>query len=134
MFKGPLGGMIYVPDVLNSVKFYKDVLGFDFGGYWDSENCVKEWTQKEQPFYAGFDLNGSHFGIHPREENHVVGTSTEFYRIVENTDDYYKKVKENGGKCDAPSDTVWGARLFMIKDPDGHVWGFYHMKDMGKFS
>jgi predicted enzyme related to lactoylglutathione lyase len=108
MFKGPLGGMIYVPDVVKSVKFYKDILGFEFAGYWDSEKCVMEWDKKEQPFYAGFNLDGSHFGIHPNEKECLVGTSIEFYRVVENADDYYQQVKKNGGQCDAPHDTPWG--------------------------
>ena len=134
MFKGPLGGMIYVPNVVNSVKFYKDILAFEFGGYWDAEKCVMEWDKKEQPFYAGFNIDGSHFGIHPAEPNHVVGSSIEFYRVVDNADAYYQKVKQNGGVCAAPEDTVWGARLFMIKDPSGHAWGFYHMKDPAHYS
>lgn len=129
MFKGPLGGMIYVSDVVASANFYKDILGFDFSGYWDSENCVMEWAQKEPPCYAGFNLEGSHFGIHPIEKDCKVGTSIEFYRMVDNADAYYEFVQSRGGQCGAPEDTPWGARLFSIQDPNGHYWGFYHMRD-----
>lgn len=128
MFNSALGGMIYVSDVLASVKFYRDVLGFDFSGYWDSEHCVMDWNKEEQPFYAGFNLQGSHFGIHPLDGKRVLGNTTEFYIVVQNADAYWEEVKAKGGACSDLEDTVWGSRLFSIKDPDGHFWGFYHMK------
>ena len=35
MLEGKLLPMLYVHDLVRSVEFYRDVLGFEFAGWWD---------------------------------------------------------------------------------------------------
>lgn len=134
MFTSPLNAMLLVKDVVKSVKFYKDVLGFTFSGYWDGKDCAQDWKSQEQPPYAGFDVKGAHLGIHPTDPSRKVGNSIELHMGVENADKYYQEVKSRGGDVTEPKDTEWGARMFQVKDPDGHIWDFYHMLDPSKCS
>lgn len=128
MFNTPLGAMLYVNSVKDTVAFYKDKLGFKFTGYWDGSNVVMEWTSLDtEPEYAGFEIGGGHLGLHPNDGTKKVSNGCEFHVVVDNADAYHKEITARGVNAPEPKDEPWGGRCFTFQDPDGHVFDFYHM-------
>ena len=127
MFKTPLGAMVFVDSVTKSVAFYKDKLGFEFTGYWDGEKPAQEWTKPGEPPYAGFMIGGGHLGLHPNDGTRKAGNGMEFHVVVDNVDAYHKQITAKGASSTEPKDEDWGGRTITLKDPDGHIWDFYHM-------
>jgi uncharacterized glyoxalase superfamily protein PhnB len=131
---GQLNAMIYVKDVLKSVDFYKNVLGFKFTGFWGIKGCTMEWNEPGNPAYAGFGIggcpkcecDGSHFGIHPQEKPTQVASEGILFHIqVDNVDDMYARLKNKVKDIQEPRDEPWGARLLELKDIDGYTWNFH---------
>jgi len=98
-----------VRNLKKSVDFYENVLGL----------------QKKYEFgdYAGFDCGGVEIGLktwgdleHPRKGEPCINF------LVENIDDAYKNLQQNGVKIiEEPKETLWGARIIIFEDPDGNI-------------
>lgn len=127
MMKTPLGAMIFVKSVKDAVHFYKDKLGLNFTGYFDGSGVVMEWSKPEEPGYAGFDICGGHLGLHLNDGTRTVSNGAEFHVVVDNVDEYHKQITARGVNAPLPVNESWGGRCVTLKDPDGHIWDFYHM-------
>ena len=63
---GEILPVFYVKDVIKSVDFYSEKLGFKFNHYWDYENNkpLKEWKSNEKPVYAQMAAGSQIFALH----------------------------------------------------------------------
>lgn len=111
--------LLYVNDVANSAKFYRD-LGFKIPKQTDTMVIAK---------LGGFEIH-----CHDRkttvfqEESQIEqkGAGIYIYINVEKIDDYYKSLLEKGLKPSSePKNWQWGNREFVIRDPDGYKLVFY---------
>ena len=60
------------------------------------------------------------------------GPSTWLAIIVDNVDDYYENIKNNGAKIlSAPESMEWNMREILVRDPDGHIIRFGHRIECG---
>jgi len=113
---------IYVSDVVRSAAFYRDVLGFDFVGFYDynAAGYVTFWEGEQPPIYAGF-LAGQHsFGLHKpvsEDQAQAVGHG-KFYFRVEDLHAHYRRVQAWGGRPTPVRETDF-MQLFSVDDPDG---------------
>jgi uncharacterized glyoxalase superfamily protein PhnB len=129
MLVGKLLPMLYVRDVPASVAFYRDVLGFEFEGWWDegTRSYVLELPLGFAPEFAELRAGDLVLHLHRAGDDHVVGSSPSILHLkVKNADVYYERVTARGGRFDPPRDQVWGWRQFYARDPDGHQWSFSH--------
>ena len=111
--------LLYVQDISASKEFYEK-LGFEISEYDD----------------AGFNALLGNFAIQCYDQEQVEfkkdfegvekGAGVFFSILVENIDDYYKQLIENGiTPSSEPRDWEWGNREFVAKDPDGYRYVFY---------
>ena len=110
-----------VRDLEESVKFYKDGLGFP--------------KMESSPEVAFFTLNGSWLGLYGRESlaedasvssegsgfngfalAHNVASETEVDQIIE------QALSAGATLSKAAQKTSWGGYSGYFKDPDGHLW------------
>lgn len=115
-------------DVDESVKFYKNALGFelecavttdgkpskgDLGLCWAmmSRGCVKIMLQKRDCFTKEYkDLEGKE-----------IGGSLTLFVSMEGVDEYYAEVGGNVDVLTDPHDTHYGMREFAVKDCNGYT-------------
>ena len=100
-----------VTDMQSSVRFYKDVLGFEiiYGG--ESSSFTSLRSKEGTPI-----LN--------LEEG---DTSIRWGRLifqVSDVDRIWAYLTERGFGADRPKDASWGERYFHMLDPDGHELSF----------
>lgn len=102
-----------VRDVVKSVAFYKDVLGFG-----------NEWFWGEPPTFAGAGLGSVRvmFCEQPELAKHIEGHQHSF-RSAE-IDAHFEKHKAAGAQIISPIENKpWGIREYTVRDPDG-----YHLR------
>ena len=121
-FTGQLIFPIYVSDVEVSAAFYRDVLGFEFLGYFNYETnlYVSAWEDSLPPTYAGFVAGDQKFGLHrPVDEAQAqcVGCGRYYFR-VRDLDAEYERITANGGRVN-PIHSSPLLRRFYVPDPDG---------------
>jgi uncharacterized glyoxalase superfamily protein PhnB len=130
MLEGKLLPMLYVRDVPRSVAFYRDVLGFEFKGWWDEKN--RTYVSEPPPGHGRdfAELTAGDLVLHlhlaSTDQTNQAGSSI-LHLKVKDTDAYYEEVTARGGRFDPPRDQVWGWRQFYVRDPDGHRWSFSHL-------
>jgi SAM-dependent methyltransferase/predicted enzyme related to lactoylglutathione lyase len=98
-----------VSDLKKSIGFYQDLMGL-----------VKKYEFKD---YAGFDCGGVELGLKtwgerekPREGEPCINF------MVKDVDEAYRVLRDRGVNfTKEPSDTLWGSRMALCSDPDGHV-------------
>lgn len=96
-----------VTDLERSVEFYENVLGL----------------QKKYRFstYAGFDCGGVEIGLLPGREAEARNEAPCVDFLVQDIDEAYRVLCERGVKfLKEPHDTLWGGRIALFTDPDGH--------------
>ena len=114
-----------VRNVPESVAYYRDVLGFDFQGYWDPKNneAIPEWSGDEQPQYAEVRWGEARIGFIPANAS----ISTDGIQLSLHVDDLealHSRLVDLGAN---PTDTVkqpWGPSTFDVRDPSGFLWKF----------
>jgi len=103
-------------DLQRSIAFYRDVLGFVIGDEWREKG---ELTGCE--IHAGavtFMLAQDDFAKGRDRQKGVGGRL--YCDTVQDLDRVAADIKARGGVLDQdPQDMPWGARVFMITDPDG---------------
>jgi uncharacterized glyoxalase superfamily protein PhnB len=129
MLEGDLLPMLYVRDVPRSVAFYRDVLGFEFEGWWDEE--ARTYASEPAPGHAGdfAELQAGNLVLHLHragDDQKLDAGSSILHLKVKDADAYYEQVTGRGGRFDPPRNQVWGWRQFYVRDPDGHRWSFSH--------
>lgn len=121
---------LFVEDLQNMVRFYREVMGFEI-----------EWNG-EGP-YAEFTNEGVRFAMYERAQlPNLLGQQPDYTKGLNGTfelaidlpyfdevDVEFKRVKEAGAKpVYAPRNEPWGMRSSMIADPEGNLveigsWG-----------
>lgn len=126
MKQSVLGASLFVGSIPHSVAFYRDMLGFEFEGFWDGEKNTLTWGHSiEQPRYASFRLGESKLGLFLNEGDKVVGNAGVFHMMVPDVKDYHRTLKERGLFVKPPVDASCDTCILTIDDPDGHLWNFY---------
>jgi catechol 2,3-dioxygenase-like lactoylglutathione lyase family enzyme len=132
MFPGPLSCLLYVSDLKRSVAFYRDVLGFDFHGFWDDARHRYELNADRVADcgYAEVFAGKTRIGLHQASPGRVnLGGGAEHHLEVPDVDVFHAEVFGRGAAAGRPEETHWGWRMFSVPDPDGHVWNFYKPAD-----
>jgi len=130
MLEGKLLPMLYVRDVPRSVAFYRDVMGFDFQGWWDEgrKAYVSAPPAGHARDFAELCAGDLVLHLHVAEIERGADAAASILHVkVEDADAYYEQVTARGGRFDGPRDQVWGWRQFYVRDPDGHRWSFSHV-------
>jgi len=122
VFTGQLIFPIYVSDVEASAVFYRDVLGFEFLGYYDYEtnSYVRSWRDTLPPKYAGFVAGDQKFGLHkpPNEEQEQCVGCGRYYFRVHDLDAQHARVSTHGVRLSQIHSSAL-LRRFYVPDPDG---------------
>lgn len=112
----PFGSEIYVSDFDASMKFYKDILGF---------NLIRV---DEGNHFAALEFKGAIFMFEEKPEwvQPTMGIVLRF--TISDLESYYEQLKSRGVEIYKTLETKsYGATRFYIKDPDG-----YQLKFAGK--
>ncbi len=103
-------------DLQRSIAFYRDVLGFIIGEEWRERGALMGVEMKAGA--VTFMLSQDDFA---KGRDRQKGVGTRFYcGTAQDIDRFAAQIRERGGVLDQePKDMPWGARVFMISDPDG---------------
>ena len=126
-FTGEILPVFYVRDVIKSVEFYRNNLGFKFNHYWDYENNkpLTEWKSKEKPVYAQMEAGSQKFAIHLflKKEDLNSGGVIHYFE-VKDVDAHYNWIQSRGFQPDSIYIRPW-MRMFSVTDMDEHKIFFY---------
>ncbi|HXH60661.1 MAG TPA: VOC family protein [Fimbriimonadaceae bacterium] len=123
MLTGDVKVVIYVSDVLESVRYYSGVLGFDLLHYFDRSTgeSVDEWTKSEPPIYAEMSAGGRKFGLHMpvnEADRRSVGATKVYFR-VRDLAGCRGQIERDGGSPGEAIERPW-MDMFEVTDPDGN--------------
>nr|VFK39861.1 MAG: Uncharacterized conserved protein PhnB, glyoxalase superfamily [Candidatus Kentron sp. TC]VFK42781.1 MAG: Uncharacterized conserved protein PhnB, glyoxalase superfamily [Candidatus Kentron sp. TC]VFK57179.1 MAG: Uncharacterized conserved protein PhnB, glyoxalase superfamily [Candidatus Kentron sp. TC] len=124
-----------VQDVKESVRFYRDVLGFEFemavrDGTNIMENRISDKhdyayaMMRKDEIYVMFLKSDSFERDIPALEGVPQGASVLFYIDVENIDEVYESLGEQAEIVKELETTWYGMREFHIRDSNGYILGF----------
>jgi uncharacterized glyoxalase superfamily protein PhnB len=118
-----------VGDVERSVRFYRDVLGFQFQGFWDpiSRTAVQEWSGPGKPEYGEVRVGESRIGLRPAARAVESSGQVEMAVHVDSVKQHYERIKAAGGSPTDLANQPWGAVMFSVTDPDGFQWQLIQM-------
>jgi uncharacterized glyoxalase superfamily protein PhnB len=124
---------LFVADVEKSVRFYKDVLGFHFQGYWDpvSKTASQEWRGAGKPEYAEVRVGVSRIGLQPAADASKSPARVELALHVDDAAEQHARINASGAGSTDLAHQPWGAIMFSVTDPDGFKWQFVEMKKPG---
>ena|ERR1700733_6113795 len=129
----PLGltPLIGVFDMPTSLKFYRDVLGFEIVA------ASPEVVTPEGRFshWMWLRLGGAEVMLNtqydsgerpasPSPERNDVHGDTSFYIGCADVEGTYEELKQRGLVADPPKKALYGLKLFSVKDPDGYALVF----------
>jgi catechol 2,3-dioxygenase-like lactoylglutathione lyase family enzyme len=105
--------ILYSNDVLKSLEYYTEVLGFD---------CKWDWGNP--PSFGGVSKDGVQIYFCEKEQGNP---GTWLSIMLDNVDEYYEKIKAKGANIVSPPESMsWGIREMLVQDPDGHCIRFGH--------
>lgn len=100
--------VLYSSDVMKSITYYKEKLGFTSGWAWDDEVS-----------FGGVGLDNIAIFFCKEGQGHP---GTWLCINVSNVDEYYESIRNNGAMILSPPESMeWNMREMLIKDPDGHI-------------
>jgi len=111
-FTGEVKPVFYVENVQASAPFFRDVLGFEFHGFSESN---------AEPYYAEMSAGSLKFGLHnPLNERHEawVGHQRLYLRVMD-VEAHRTRVLASGGDAGEVVETDW-MDFFIVPDLDGH--------------
>lgn len=109
----PFGVEVYVSNRENSMRFYRDVLGF------------KLIRTDETNNFVSFEFNNAVFMIEEKSEWVKPTTGIVLRFIVPDIKSYYDEVLKRGGVPYKPIEIKsYGLTRFYVKDPDGYQLKF----------
>jgi uncharacterized glyoxalase superfamily protein PhnB len=119
-----------VGDVERSVRFYRDVLGFQFQGFWDpvSRTAAQEWSGPGKPEYGEIRVGDARIGLRPGPGAPKSSGHLEMAVHVQSAPQVYQRIKAAGGSPTDLADQPWGAVMFSVTDPDGFEWQLIEMR------
>jgi lactoylglutathione lyase len=111
--------ILYVAEMGRSLRFYRDLLGFEVG---------YEWAPEGRPVFVALRLGASSLGLCELGEARPLGwdgaargLSGEVCLYVDDVDGAAEWLRSQGVRQrEAPADQPWGERLAYFEDPDGY--------------
>lgn len=121
-FTGRVKFPLYTNNVVKLTEFYRNVLGFEFLGYWDynKNGYVYEWSNQSPPIYAGFKAADQKFSLHKAtdtQQEKSIGAGAYYFEVTDVLAEY-NRIKQNGANISPIRDTP-GLKMFFVTDPDG---------------
>ncbi|HEY9195495.1 MAG TPA: glyoxalase superfamily protein [Mucilaginibacter sp.] len=105
--------ILYSADVVRSLNYYVEKLGFD-----------EKWEWGSPPDFGGVVKGEVQLFFCEKNQGHP-GTWLSIF--VDNVDEFYEDVKARGATIlSVPDDKPWFVREMLIQDPDGHIIRFGH--------
>jgi uncharacterized glyoxalase superfamily protein PhnB len=138
----PLTVMLTVKDMMKTIAFYRDTLGFELSERWPDTDPPM-WASLmlgEQAVMIGPSMSPDSPGcdnLEPAEKaywktsyedfkKHKPGVGVILYLMVPNVDAFHDRVVTKGVKnASAPKSQFYGIRDFWMDDPDGYKLMFY---------
>jgi catechol 2,3-dioxygenase-like lactoylglutathione lyase family enzyme len=119
-----------VADVEASVRFYRDVMGFQFQGFWDpvSRSASQEWRGSSRPDYAEVRVGSARIGLRPAPDASKPSAHVELALLVDDARQEHERIKVAGARPTDLAPQPWGAVMFSVTDPDGFKWDMVEMK------
>lgn len=115
--------LLYVSDILQSIYFYRDILGFKMGELFPDREC---------PTYAPIFIGENKLMLcQARDSNKQLhqdrlgGSGLQLFIQVENVDDQFERIKSQVSVIQSIETKPWGDREFTVSDPDGYLISFY---------
>jgi len=107
-----------VDDLVRSIAYYCDVLGFTFGEPWGGFYVIGSRD--------GFDVHLKEAPKNPAERRHRhEHEHLDAYADVDGIDAFYDHCVAHGAKILKPlAATPWGTKDFYLEDPDGYILSF----------
>ncbi len=103
--------ILYSADVLRSLTYYVEVLGFE-----------NKWEWENPPLFGGVSKDSVEIFFCEKAQGNP---GTWLCVMVDNIDEFYETVKSRGAKIlAAPENMEWGLREMLVEDPDGHIIRF----------
>ncbi len=115
--------LIYVSDILKSIYFYRDILGFKMGKLYPDRECPTY-----APIFVGetklmlSQARDSNKALH---QDHLGGSGLQIFVRVENVEEELQRLKSQVNLVQDIETKPWGDREFTISDPDGYLISFY---------
>ncbi len=100
---------ILVEDVVGTVEFYVDRLGFG----------IEEQSERATMLQAGDFRLLVHIGGPPSAPPDL---AMHHHLWVDGVDEMHKQLRDAGVDVDMPEDRPWGLRTFHVKAPNGYEW------------
>ncbi|HJW94086.1 MAG TPA: VOC family protein [Thermoanaerobaculia bacterium] len=113
-----------VPDLIRTVSYYRDVLGFEVAGYWDGEQVSDE---PRDPVFAIVqrDRVRIFFNRGAAAQTGRADGAYDVYFTVNGVDELASDFRTRGAEIlDGPEDRVYGQREVVIRDCNGIVLTF----------
>ncbi len=116
--------MIYTANLEESIRFYRDILGFKAEEYYPDDEkptwvCLRIGNDR---FSIGKTFSDINHKLHPRG---VDGSGVQFYIRVADVDSLYDELKNELEIIDDIENKNWGDREFTFKDPNGYLISFF---------
>jgi catechol 2,3-dioxygenase-like lactoylglutathione lyase family enzyme len=120
---------LFVRDVEGSVRFYRDVLGFQFQGFWDpvSKTASQDWRGPGGPEYAELRVGAARIGLMPAPDKSQPSGRVEMALHVDDARQDHARIKAAGAAPTELAQQAWGATAFFVTDPDGVKWQLVQM-------
>jgi uncharacterized glyoxalase superfamily protein PhnB/GNAT superfamily N-acetyltransferase len=99
--------ILYSSNVVKSLAFYMEILGFE-----------NKWDWGNPPTFGGVRKQGVEIFFC---ENGQGNPGTWISVMIDQVDEYYESLKAKGAKIlEPPANRPWGLREMLVEDPDGH--------------
>ena len=104
--------ILQVGDLQRSLRFYRDLLGFEVAYSFPSE---------DEPGFVSLSLEGGKLGL-GAVEGRVETATTSLWLYADDVDAAVSDLREAGVRVAAePADQPWGERVASVADPDGYT-------------
>jgi len=115
-----------VPDLVGTVAYYRDVLGFDVVGYWDG---TQETATPTDPVFAIVKRGQAQLFFNRGDGSEIRSGRAEgaydVYFHVVGVDTLAEELRSRGAEIlDGPEDRSYGQREFMVKDCNDLILAF----------
>jgi catechol 2,3-dioxygenase-like lactoylglutathione lyase family enzyme len=116
-----------VADVVDTAKYYQNVLGFEIAGYWDGERVHHDEAAPALFGIVRRDDVRLHFYRAERSiaRPRSIDDAYDVYFHVAGIDELAQELRDRGADIlDGPEDRVYGQRELVIRDCNGRVLAF----------
>jgi catechol 2,3-dioxygenase-like lactoylglutathione lyase family enzyme len=100
--------ILYSTDIVRSLNYYIEKLGFEEKWEWDSP-----------PTFGGVVKDDVELFFCKEDQGNP---GTWLCLVVDSVDEYYESIKNKGAKIiSEPGDKPWNMQEMLVEDPDGHI-------------